>query len=772
MTDGASLALHSDARAIEVRGAAENNLKNVDVDIPRKGLVVFTGVSGSGKSSLVFDTVGAEAQRQLNDTFTAFQRNRLPHYGRPDVASITNLSTPVIISQKRVGGNARSTVGTYTDTYALLRLLFSRVGQPYAGYSNAFSFNDPEGMCPNCEGIGTARTLDYSAFFDLEKSLNEGPFRHGPFGKDGWHIKVYTQSGRFDNDKKLKDYSKDEWHDLLYGSGRKVLIGSGAPARHAPFEGVASKFTRLYIRRDTSDLSDATKAGAAKFIVSGPCQACGGSRLNQRALECRIDGYNIADMAALECQELVKVLAQLSGSVASQLAGDVIERLKQLIDIGLGYLSLDRETGSLSGGESQRIKMVRHLGSSLVEVIYVLDEPSIGLHPRDVDRLTRMLKKLRDKGNTVLVVEHDPDVIAIADHVIDIGPGAGRDGGTVMFQGPVHDLLASDTPTGEALRTPFAIKAHVRSTKSSFPLRNATGHNLKNVDVDVPKGVLTVVTGVAGSGKSSLISGSFASAFPEAVLIDQSAIGVSSRSTPATYTGIMDPIRDEFAQATRSSASLFSFNSRGACPDCQGLGIAYTDLAFLDPIKTVCETCQGKRLKESVLRKRLRGKSISDVLEMPLSDARRFFDHPEITPTLDALIAVGLGYLSVGQPLSSLSGGELQRLKLAMKLGYGEGIYILDEPTTGLHMSDVGRLLKILDRLVDGGSTAIVIEHNLDVIANADWIIDMGPEAGRNGGKIVFQGQPIALAREAQTLTGRYLAAKANNLSAAMNIAR
>ena len=751
---------------IGVRGARENNLKNVDLDIPRNCIVAFTGVSGSGKSSMVFDTVGAEAQRQLNDTFTAFQRNRLPHYGRPDVDSISNLSTPVIISQKRIGGNARSTVGTYTDAYALLRLLFSRVGEPYAGYSNAFSFNDPEGMCPACEGIGTARTLDEKEFVDLEKSLNEGPFRHGPFGKDGWYIKVYTQSGRFDNDKKLKDYTKDEWDDLFYGSGYKVRVGSGATARNAPYEGVIDKFTRLYIRRDTSDLSEATRSSAARFIISSPCRACGGTRLNQRALGCRINGYNIAEMTALECQDLVEVLRKVSGSVGAQLAADVIERLEQLIGIGLGYLSLDRETGSLSGGESQRIKMVRHLGSSLVEVIYVLDEPSIGLHPRDVDRLNRMLKRLRDKGNTVLVVEHDPDVIAIADHVIDIGPEAGRDGGKVMFEGSVHDLLMADTPTGRALRTPFAVKEEVRSAKGVFPLRMATGNNLKNVDVDIPKGIMTVVTGVAGSGKSSLVSGAFVAAFPEAVLIDQSAIGVSSRSTPATYTGMMDTIREAFAKATRSSASLFSFNSRGACPDCQGLGIAYTDLAFLDPIKTICETCRGKRFKESVLKKRLRGQSISDVLEMSLSDARKFFDDPEIASTLDALIEVGLGYLSLGQPLSSLSGGELQRLKLAMKLGDGQGTYILDEPTTGLHMSDVSRLFKILDRLVDDGSTVIVIEHNLDVIARADWIIDLGPEAGRNGGEIVFQGTPLTLAQEAKTLTGKYLAMKAfdNNL--------
>lgn len=747
--------------AIGIRGARENNLKNVDLDIPRNRIVAFTGVSGSGKSSLVFDTVGAEAQRQLNDTFTAFQRNRLPHYGRPDVDSITNLSTPIIISQKRIGGNTRSTVGTYTDAYALLRLLFSRVGEPYAGYSNAFSFNDSEGMCPKCEGIGTTRTLNEEEFFDLSKSLNEGPFRHGPFSKEGWYIKIYTQSGRFDNNKKLADYTKTEWGDLLHGSGRQVRVGFGANARNAPYEGVVDKFTRLYIRRDTSDLSEATRSNAARFVISSPCRACCGTRLNQRALECRINGYNIADLTALECQDLVGILRKVTGSVGEQLAGDVIERVEQLIGIGLGYLSLDRETGSLSGGESQRIKMIRHLGSSLTEVIYVLDEPSIGLHPRDVDRLNMMLTRLRDKGNTVLVVEHDPEVIGIADHVIDVGPEAGRKGGRVLFEGSVRDLLKADTPTGRAMRAPLVIKEDVRPAAGVFSIREVTTNNLDNIDVDIPRGVMTVVTGVAGSGKSSLISGAFVRAFPGSTLIDQSAIGVSSRSIPATYTGIMDPIREAFAKATRSSASLFSFNSNGACPDCQGLGITYTDLAFLDPIKAMCETCRGKRFKASVLKKLLRGRSISDVLEMPLLDARKFFEDPDVAPTLDALIGVGLGYLSLGQPLSSLSGGELQRLKLSMKLGDEQGIYILDEPTTGLHRSDVCGLLNILDRLVDSGSTVIVIEHNLDVVANADWVIDMGPEAGRNGGKIVFQGPPLTLAREARTLTGKYLAAKA-----------
>ena len=763
MTGDAPSSHRGVARVIGVRGARENNLKNVDLDIPRNCIVAFTGVSGSGKSSLVFDTVGAEAQRQLNDTFTAFQRNRLPHYGRPDADSISNLSTPVIISQKRIGGNARSTVGTYTDAYALLRLLFSRVGEPYAGYSNAFSFNDPEGMCPACEGIGTARTLDQKEFVDLEKSLNEGPFRHGPFGKDGWYIKVYTQSGRFDNDKKLKDYTKDEWDDLFYGSGYKVRVGSGATARNAPYEGVIDKFTRLYIRRDTSDLSEATRSSAARFIISSPCRACGGTRLNQRALGCRINGYNIAEMTALECQDLVEVLRKVSGSVGAQLAADVIERLEQLIGIGLGYLSLDRETGSLSGGESQRIKMVRHLGSSLVEVIYVLDEPSIGLHPRDVDRLNRMLKRLRDKGNTVLVVEHEPETMAIADHVVDLGPRAGTAGGEVVFEGTVEGLRAADTLTGRHLDDRAKVKDAVRTSTGVLEVRGAGTHNLRNVDVDIPLGVLVVVTGVAGSGKSSLIHGSVAGR-DGVVSVDQGAIRGSRRSNPATYTGLLDPIRKAFAKANGVKPALFSANSEGACPTCNGAGVIYTDLGLMAGVATTCEQCGGKRFDSSVLEYHLGGKDISEVLAMPVAEAEEFFRVgdgriPAAHKIVARLADVGLGYLTLGQPLTTLSGGERQRIKLATNMGGDGGVYILDEPTTGLHLADVENLLGLLDRLVEAGKSVIVIEHHQAVMAHADWIIDLGPGAGHDGGKVVFEGTPADLVSARSTLTGEHLAA-------------
>jgi excinuclease UvrABC ATPase subunit len=743
---------------IEIRGARENNLKNLSLDVPRRKITVFTGVSGSGKSSIVFDTIGAEAQRQLNDTFSLFQQSRLPRYGQPDVDSIKNLSTPIVVSQRRLGGNARSTVGTITDVYALLRLLFSRAGKPHAGYSNAFSFNDPEGMCPDCEGIGTRRALDHDKFFDREKSLNEGPFRHSAFGAKGWFIKVYQASGRFDNDKKLKDYDEKEWQDLLHGEGGKVRLGAGAGSVNSPYEGVEDKFARLYIKRDTAELSEATRESADAFIKQERCGTCEGARLNRRALESRIGGRNIAELAALEVTALIEFLRSLRGDVPESLAEDAALRLSQLVDIGLGYLTLDRETATLSGGESQRVKLVRHLNSSLTEVLYVLDEPSIGLHPHDVARLNRLLIRLRDKGNTVLVVEHDPDVIAIADHVVDVGPRAGRQGGEVVFEGSVKALSACDTLTGEAMRRRLQLEREPRAASGALPLRAVTRNNLKNVSVDFPKGVLTVVTGVAGSGKSSLVSGAFTEAYPEAVVIDQAALAVSSRSTPATYSDVMDPIRELFARANKASASLFSFNSKGACPTCQGLGVTYTDLAFLDPIKSPCESCGGKRFTEEVSKLLFRGKSIGDVLALSIADASVFFREPAIASALDALVEVGLGYLTLGQSLSTLSGGERQRLKLATELGKKSRIYVLDEPSTGLHSSDVDRLARIFERLVDNESTVILIEHHLEMVARADWVIDLGPGPGKDGGRIVFEGAPRALLKCADSLTGRFLA--------------
>jgi excinuclease UvrABC ATPase subunit len=745
--------------SIEIRGARENNLRDVSLDIPRRRITVFTGVSGSGKSSIVFDTIGAEAQRQLNDSYSLFQASRLPRYGQPDVDSIANLSTPIIVTQQRIGGNPRSTVGTITDIYALLRLLFSRLGQPHAGYSNAFSFNDPEGMCPDCDGLGVRRALDHDKFFDLGKSLNEGPFRHAAFNPNSWFVKLYTNSGRFDNDKRLADYSPQEWQDLLHGSGPKVRLGTSAGSVQSSYEGVEAKFNRLYIKRDTAELSEATREGADAFITSVRCSSCNGARLNARALASRIGGRNIAELSALEATDLIPALKELATSdVGDSLVSKLTERLEQLVGIGLGYLSLDRQTSTLSGGESQRVKLVRHLNSSLVEVLYVLDEPSIGLHPRDIHRLNALLLRLRDKGNTVLVVEHDVDVIAIADHVVDVGPRAGVQGGRIVFEGSVAELRRADTLTGQALRQALALKSRAREPRGWLALRHVTRNNLRDLSVEIPSGVLTVVTGVAGSGKSSLISGAFLEAYPDAVVIDQSAIGVSSRSTPATYCDVMDPIRELFAKANKASPSLFSFNSKGACPGCQGLGVTYTDLAFMDPIKTVCTTCQGRRFTDDVLKLKLRDKSISDVLAMPIAEARAFFGERSIAPALAALNDVGLGYLTLGQSLSSLSGGERQRLKLATELGRKAQTYVLDEPTTGLHLTDVDKLVALFDRLVDNDSTVIVIEHNLEVIARADWVIDLGPGAGRDGGRLVFQGTPAELVKAPGSLTGEFLA--------------
>jgi excinuclease UvrABC ATPase subunit len=751
--------------SIEVRGARENNLQEVSVDVPRHALTVFSGVSGSGKSSLVFDTIGAEAQRQLNDTFTAFQQSRLPRYGQPSVDSISNLSTPIIISQRRIGGNARSTVGTITDIYALLRLLYSRVGQPHVGHSNAFSFNDPEGMCPTCEGLGKQRQIDCDKLIDRERSLNEGPFRHAAFAHDSWFWKIFVLSGRFDNDKKLKDYSAAEWQELLRGKAGKIKLKVGEGSINSQYEGLLDKFERLYIKRDTAEMAESTRENADAFMTTCVCPDCAGKRLKPEVLACRIEGRNIAQLAALEATELVKVLATIAGPVARPLAAKVEERVRDLCDIGLGYLSLDRETATLSGGEAQRIKMVRHLSSSLIEALYILDEPSIGLHPRDVHRLISMLWKLRDKGNTVLVVEHDREVIAAADHVIDIGPEAGVRGGRIVFQGRPEQLLEADTHTGAALRQRPRPKASVRQASGKLSIEHASLHNLRDVSVDIPTGVLTVVTGVAGSGKSSLINGVFLQHHPRAVVIDQQAVGTSSRSTAATYLGVMDDIREKFAKTHKVSASLFSFNSKGACPECKGLGVSYTDLAFMDPIKSPCSTCSGRRFTEQVLSYQVRGKSIHDVLAMDVTAALEFFDG-SIAEKLRPLQEVGLSYIALGQPLSTLSGGECQRVKLATELGKQGSAYVMDEPTTGLHMSDLTPLLGIIDRLVDAGNTVVVIEHNLDVVRHADWIIDLGPEGGSGGGRVVFEGTPSQMLKSGRTHTAECLRAhSASSLS-------
>lgn len=727
---------------IEIRGARENNLKNVSLRIPRRGITVFTGVSGSGKSSLAFETIGAEAQRQLNETFTTFIQNFLPRAKKPDAEAIENLSTAIVIDQKKLGGNSRSTVGTITDIYSLVRLLFSRVGQPHAGYSNAFSFNDPAGMCPACNGLGRRVEADQRQLFDKTLSLNEGGITFPAFAVDSWYWKSYAQSGLFDMDKKLQDYSEKEWNTLLHGSEP---------------EGVIEKFNRLYIKRDTSALAESTLSNLERYMAYGACDVCHGARLNQAALNCRINGYNIAEFAAMEINELVGHVMNIQDPVAATIVPAIADRLQHMIDIGLEYLSLNRETTTLSGGESQRIKMVRHLGSSLTEMIYIFDEPSIGLHPRDVHRLNEMLRKLCDKGNTLLVVEHDPEVIRMADHIVDVGPHAGTRGGEIVYEGNVEGLLQAMTLTGQYMNRSLPMKEKYRAGTGHISIVNANRHNLKNVQVNIPTGIFTVVTGVAGSGKSSLVNGELLVRCPDAISIDQSAVSTNIRSNPATYTGIMDDIRRLFAKENNVSVSLFSYNSKGACPDCEGLGFIYTDLAFMEAIRSPCETCGGKRFNTEVLNYRLKDKSITDVLEMTVAQALNFFEKKELKKRLQAIHDVGLNYLTLGQPLSTLSGGECQRIKLAGELHKQGSIYVLDEPTTGLHMSDVGHLLAIIDHLVDSGNTVIVIEHNVDVIRNADWVIDMGPEGGRRGGEVIFEGRPVDLVNAEHSLTGKYL---------------
>jgi excinuclease UvrABC ATPase subunit len=741
---------------IEIRGARENNLKDVSVRIPKRQITIFTGVSGSGKSSLVFDTIAAEARRQLNETFSTFVRNFLPRYAQPEADAIEKIGMAIVVDQKRLGGGSHSTVGTITDIYSVLRLLFSRIGQPSAGSAIAFSFNDPRGMCPDCNGVGRKIGVNLDLFLDTSKSLNEGAILFPEYAVDSWGWNILIQSKLFDNDKKLVDYSAEEMDLLLHSKPYKVKMQMAKPV-NLTFEGIVDKFTNKYILRDIKTLSERTQKSVAPFMRFGPCALCKGTRLNQAALKCKIKGYNIAQLAAMEVDDLLPFIRTIDDPAAAPVVENIAERLQNMIDIGLEYLSLNRETDTLSGGESQRIKMVKHLGSSLVDVMYIFDEPSIGLHPRDVHRLNDLLQKLRDKGNTVLVVEHDPDVIKVADHIVDVGPHAGREGGRIVFEGDWDALLQADTLTGRYMKQAVPIKAEFRSPKGKLSITNAAANNLQNVSVDIPTGVLTVITGVAGSGKSSLIHQTFLPRYPEAIVIDQSAVGVSSRSNPATYTGIMDDIRKAFAKANQVNPSLFSFNSKGACENCQGLGVIYTDLAYLDEAKMPCEVCNGKRFKDEVLAYKLKGKSISDVLNMSVQEALTFFDIKEVVRKLQALNDVGLNYLTLGQPLSTLSGGECQRIKLASELHKKGSLYVMDEPTTGLHMSDIDHLLVIINRLVDTGNTVIVIEHNLAIIKNADWIIDMGPEGGNKGGRVMFEGTPAKLLKAKQSLTSAYL---------------
>ncbi|WP_310395641.1 excinuclease ABC subunit UvrA [Hymenobacter sp.] len=742
---------------IEVRGAYENNLKYVSLDIPKRRITVFTGVSGSGKSSLVFSTLAAESQRLLNETYPAFVQGFLPRYGQPHAESLTNLSAAIIVDQQRLGGNARSTVGTVTDTYALLRLVYARLGRPAIGGVSAFSFNEVPGMCPACGGLGQVATVRPEQLTDPDKSLNEGALLFPTFGVNSIFWTIVAQSGFFDPDKKLRDYTAQEWQQLLYQPETKVKLATLGTGR-TTYEGLVPKFRRVYLSKDAGQLQPHLRAAFERVVAQGVCEACQGARLSPAALGCRIAGRNIAECAALPVGELAAFVRELCEPTLAPLLAALATRLEQLVAIGLGYLTLGRESATLSGGESQRVKMVRHLGSSLTDLTYVFDEPSIGLHPHDVPRLNALLRQLRDKGNTVLVVEHRPAVIAIADHVVDMGPRAGRNGGEVVYQGSYAGLLAADTLTARGLRHHPPLNTRPRPRTGDLHLAHAALHNLRDVSLTLPTGVLTVVTGVAGAGKTSLLLGCLPQQYPGAIVVDQRISRGSKRSNPATYLGLLDPIRKAFAAANGVSAALFSANSKGACLGCQGLGVVYTDLAHLDPVATVCEACEGRCFTAEVLGYRLRGQNISDVLGLSVAEARAFFAEPAITNTLQALVDVGLPYLTLGQPLNTLSGGERQRLELASELGNTAQIYILDEPTTGLHLHDVATLIQLLNRLVDNGSTVLVVENHLDVVSSADWVVELGPGAGDAGGRVLFEGTPAELLTAAASVTGSYLA--------------
>jgi len=744
--------------SIKIRGARENNLKNVSLDIPKRKITVFTGVSGSGKSSLVFGTIAAESQRLINETYPAFVQQFMPHYGQPDADELENISAAIIVDQQRLGGNSRSTVATVTDAAQMLRVIFSRAAEPKLGAPGLYSYNDPRGMCPDCEGIGQVAAMDMGAVVDESKSLNQGALLPKDFSVDSWWWEIFNNSGLFDMDKPINKYSAEERENLFnLDDGRKIKVGKIG----LTYEGVVAKLKKGLGSKDPENLQPHVRLEYDKIFTRRTCPACGGARLNAAALASKVNGKSIAECSAMQVSDLAPFVRSIEAPAIEPMIGALAARLENLVTIGLGYLSLDRESSTLSGGESQRVKMVRHLGSSLTDITYVFDEPSVGLHPHDVAPLAGLMQQLRDKGNTVLIVEHKPDMIAIADHVVDMGPFAGSKGGEIVYEGDFDGLLKSGTLTGNHMKKHQPIKAEGRKAKGQLKIANAKTNNLRDVSVSIPEGVLTVVTGVAGAGKSSLIQGSLPSAYPDTVIIDQNLNRGSSRSNTATYTGILDTVRKTFAKANGVDAALFSANSKGACPDCKGLGVTYTDLAHMDPVASVCETCEGKRFTEEVLQHKLRGKAISDVYEMSVTEATEFFTEPAIAKILRGLDDVGLGYLTLGQPLSTLSGGERQRLKLAAELGKSGNIYVLDEPTTGLHMNDVDTLIGLFDRLVDAGSTVIVIEHNLDVISRADWVIDLGPGAGNDGGSVVFEGTPTGLRKAKASLTGAALAARA-----------
>ena len=742
------------SKDIVIRGLRQNNLKNVSLNIPKNKIVVFTGVSGSGKSSIVFDTIAAESQRQMNETYSAWVRGRLPKYEKPHVEFIDNLTASVIIDQSRISGNARSTVGTISDMYASLRLLFSRSGEPYVGPASYFSFNNPNGMCKTCSGIGKILDLDIEQVIDPEKSFNEGMLNLPAFGVGNYYWKMYAGSGLYNLDKKWKDYTEEERNLLLYGSRTK-----NGEREHKRIEGIKNQFQRLCLMKGPEEQNDNTLKRLNRFMRETVCPDCQGKRLNPEALSCKVQGYTITEMCEMEFTHLREILLAIEDPRVTVVVKGLIDGLTRMIDIGLPYLFMNRETVTLSGGEAQRLKLVRYMGSSLTGMTYIFDEPSVGMHPRDVFRMSRLLQSLRDKGNTVLVVEHDKDIISIADEIIDVGPLAGRNGGNILFQGSYEALLASGTLTGNAMKEKVQVKEHVRKPKEFLPVRDAHLHNLKHIDVDIPLHLLTVVTGVAGSGKSSLIRDVFAKQYEEkVVLVDQSAITATGRSTACTYLGFFDEIRKVFAAENQVDAGLFSFNSKGACPSCKGRGAITTELVFMDPVTTVCEACEGKRYSKEALSYTYKGKNIVEVLDMNVEDAREFFGGlPKIRKHLDALLETGLPYLSLGQPLSTLSGGERQRVKLAKELHKKGNIYVLDEPTTGLHASDIKKVMALLDGLVDRGNTVIVIEHNTDVMKMADYIIDIGPDGGSAGGEVVFTGTPLEMIEEGNTITAEFL---------------
>ena len=771
---------------IRVHGARVNNLKDVSIEIPKRRLTVFTGISGSGKSSLVFGTIAAESQRLINETYSAFVQGFMPTLARPDVDMLEGLTTAIIVDQERMGSNPRSTVGTATDANAMLRILFSRLGRPHIGPPNAYSFNVPSvrasgaitvergagktktekatfnrlgGMCPRCEGMGSVTDFDLAALYDDGKSLNEGALTIPGYSMDGWYGRIFRGCGFFDPDKPICKYTKKELHDLLYREPTKIKV----EGINLTYAGLIPQIQKSFLSKDVEAMQPHIRAFVERAVTFATCPECDGTRLSKEARSSTINGKNIADVCSMQISDLADWLRGLDEPSVAPLLTGLQHLLDSFAEIGLGYLSLDRPSGTLSGGEAQRTKMIRHLGSSLTDVTYVFDEPTIGLHPHDIERMNNLLLQLRDKGNTVLVVEHKPETIAIADHAVDLGPGAGTGGGIVCFEGTVEGLRGSDTTTGRHLDDRATLKDALRSATGTLEIRGASTNNLQDVDVDIPRGVLCVITGVAGSGKSSLIHGSVAGR-DGVVVIDQGAIRGSRRSNPATYTGLLDPIRSAFAKANGVKPALFSSNSEGACPTCNGAGVIYTDLGVMATVESTCEDCAGKRFQASVLEYTLGGRNIAEVLAMSVTEAEQFFGSGEArTPAahkvLDRLADVGLGYLRLGQPLTTLSGGERQRLKLAAQMAEKGDVYILDEPTTGLHLADVENLLGLLDRLVDAGKSVIVIEHHQAVMAHADWIIDLGPGAGHDGGRVVFEGSPADLVAANSTLTGEHLAA-------------